>query len=102
MQVKFASKICKLVGVVGVVEVVGVVSKNLAGWYEKLMIPSWKTQRKTKAKLDQLRFAAGKNLKIWQVSVNFKLVKLEDGSIVDLKAIPDCDFAFAAAILNFC
>ena len=29
-------------------------------------------------------------------------MKLDDGSIVDLKAIPDCDFAFAAAFLDFC
>ena len=29
-------------------------------------------------------------------------MKLDDGSIVDLKAIPDCDFAFAAAISRFC
>ena len=44
------------------VGVVGVVSKNLAGWYEKLMITSWK---KTKVKLDQLRFAAGKKVIGW-------------------------------------
>ena len=29
-------------------------------------------------------------------------MKLGDGSIVDIKAIPDCDFAFAAAFLHFC
>ena len=27
---------------------------------------------------------------------------MPDGSIVEFKAIPDCDFAFAAAILHFC
>ena len=37
LQVKFASEICKLVGVVGVV---GVVPKKLAGWYEKLKVTS--------------------------------------------------------------
>ena len=42
-----------------------------------------------------------KTLEIWQVSINFKLVKLDDGSIVDLRAIPDCDFAFGVAILHF-
>ena len=42
-----------------------------------------------------------KTLKTRQVPVNFKLVKIHDGSIVDLNSIPDCDFAFAAAILHF-
>ena len=40
---------------------------------------------------------------IWQVSVNLRKIKLDDDpSIDDLQAIPDCDFASAAAILHFC
>ena len=38
---------------------------------------------------------------IWQVSVNLKKIKLDDGSSIDyLQAIPDS--ASAAAILHFC
>ena len=43
-----------------------------------------------------------KTLEIYQVSVNFKLLKLDDGSVVDLKAVPDCDFAFSVVFLHFC
>ena len=42
--------------------------------------------------------ASLKTLEICEFAVNVKLVKLYDGSIVDLKAIPDCDFALDAAI----
>ena len=35
----------RVVEVIRVVEVVVVVSKNLAGWYEKLMITSWKRKK---------------------------------------------------------
>ena len=47
----------------GVVGVVGVVPKNLAGWYEKLKVTSWKKQqqKKEKEKTQKLgSLAAGK------------------------------------------
>ena len=42
-----------------------------------------------------------KTLEIEHVSVNSKPLKLDDGSVVDLKAISDHDFSFTAAILHF-
>ena len=42
--------------------------------------------------------ASLKTLEICEVAVNVKFVKLDDGSIVDLIAIPDRDFALDAAI----
>ena len=68
-------------------------------WWETILLLKVRT-------LFQKYLGAGayfivKTLKIGKILVNFKLMRLGDGSIVHLKAILDCDFAFAAAIFHF-